>query len=86
MEYAVFGSRYPNLSHHQGTRIIALEIRWTARGCDRKGDTRYTKRLSFLGDYPLVSDCDDAPLELKHIVQIWLSRFVYRVEGIVDGI
>ncbi|MEG3900878.1 MULTISPECIES: hypothetical protein [unclassified Microcoleus] len=54
------------------------------------GDTRYTERLSFLGDCPPVSDCDGAPLKLRHIVQIWLSRFVYRVGvyrvgGIVDG-
>ena len=81
----LFGSRYPNPSHHQGTGIIAPVIRWTARGCDRKGDTRYTERLSSLGDCPPVFDCGGAPLELMHTVQIWLSRFVYRAGGIVDG-
>jgi hypothetical protein len=85
LKRVLFGSRYPNLSHHRGTGIIALEIRSTARGCDRTGDTRYTKRLSSLGGCPPVSDCGGAPLELRHTVQIWLSRLVYRVEGIVDG-
>jgi hypothetical protein len=85
LKRVLFGSRYPNPSHHRGTGIIAPAIRWTARGCDRKGDTRYTKRLSSLGGCPPVSGCDDAPLELRHIVQIWLSRFVCRVGGIVGG-
>ena len=39
--------RYPSQCHHRGTGITAPAIRWTACGCDRKGDTRYTKRLSF---------------------------------------
>jgi len=80
----LFGSRYPNPSHHQGTGIIAPAIRWTACGCGRTGGTRYTERLSFLGGCPPVSGCDDAPPKLKHSVQIWLNRFVYRVGGIVD--
>ena len=79
-----------NRLHHQGTGIIAPAIRWTACGCGRTGDTRYTERLSFQGGCPPVSDCDGAPPKLKHSVQIWLSRFVYRVGvyrvgGIVDG-
>jgi len=47
LKRVLFGSRYPNPSHHRGTEIIAPAIRWTARSCDRKGDTRYTERLSF---------------------------------------
>ncbi len=73
-----------------GNRDNCPAIRWTACGCGRTGDTRYTERLSSLGDCPPVSDCDGAPPKLKHTVQIWLSRFVYRVGvyrvgGIVDG-
>jgi len=75
----------PSQCHHRGTAIIARVIRWIARGCDKKGDTQYKGLLSFLDGCPPVSDCDGAPLKLRHIVQIWLSRFVYRVGGIVDG-
>ena len=81
----LFGSRYPNPLHHRGTATTALEIRWTDRGCGRKGDTRYTERLSFQGGCPPVSDCGGAQLELRHTVVIWLSRLVCRAGGIVAG-
>lgn len=76
---------YSNQCHHWGTAIIALVIRWTDRDCGRKDDTRYTERLSFLGDCPPVFDYGGALSKLTLSVRIWLSHFSYRVGGIVGS-
>jgi len=77
---------YSNQCHHQERAIIAQARRWIARGCDKKGNTQYKGLLSFLDGCPPVSGCGGALSKLGNIVRTWLSRFYYRVGGIVGCI
>jgi hypothetical protein len=79
-----FGAEFlnPRREHCQTHRRLLNFLKFPHAG---QGGTGYTERLSSLGGCPPVSDRGGAPLELRHTVQIWLSRCFYRVEGIFDG-